>query len=290
MRLTRYALWPLRYKARRRSGLTVDPDRQPSPIPPAVRASCRIRRTVRGQTEVVTLTPRATTPTATMLYLHGGTYSSPISTMHWKLIGNLLNASGARVIVPLYLRTPEHTLDDALPDLTDIYRDACSTSRLVLAGDSSGAGLALALAQVAARSGDPAAAVLVLFSPWVDVTVSSPESLQIQHSDPVIRLDPLRTLGAAWAGHRSTSDPLVSPLHARLEGLPPAVIFQGGHDILTPDVDAFVSKARREGMHVDYVLEEAGFHVYPMACWTVEARRAIAKAAAAITGNDFLGK
>jgi epsilon-lactone hydrolase len=72
----------------------------------------------------------------------------------------------------------------------------------------------------------------------------------------------LRAAGRWWAGSRSPSDPLVSPVHADLTGLPPIDIYIGRHDILRPAVSDLAERAERLGadLHVHEV--SAMFHVW----------------------------
>lgn len=288
MDVTRWLAWLARAEGRAKSADPnepdhVDPQRRPAPIPASLRRRCVITHEVVGSTHVTVARPRVSRTDASVIYHHGGTYSSPISALHWALVDRLVQASGATFILPFALPAPEHTLDDALSDLTAIYARARATvGHLIVAGDSSGGGLALVDALVAREHGVQLPDGLLLFSPWVDVTLTSPQSEAIEPHDPVMRMAGPRAMGRVWAGARDVRDPLVSPLYADLRGLPPMTIWQGGYDLSLPDVERFVAAARQQGNEVRFVLEPDAFHVYPVAWWTPEARRAVRLAASII--------
>ena len=55
---------------------------------------------------------------------------------------------------------------------------------MVLAGDSAGGGLALAVALALRDRGGPQPGHLVLHAPWVDLTTSTPETVEFAERDP----------------------------------------------------------------------------------------------------------
>lgn len=265
----------------------VDPSRRPAPVPRALAERHQVTHSEIRGVQVIHVQPRLAPPTAEVVYLHGGGYVSPVGMHHWWLIDQLVRATGARFAVPDYPLAPEHTLDDALPMLSDLYAaasDEAGDRRFVLAGDSAGGGLAAALAILAREEGRRRADHLLLFAPWVDVTLSDPDAERLEAKDPLLRCIGARDDGRAWAGRRPLTDPLVSPLNDQLAGLPAMTIVQGGRDVLLPDTLTFARKARAAGSPVYLHLEPGGFHVYPIAYWTPEARRAYAVSTTAILG------
>lgn len=171
------------------------------------RVSCWMRRkhrisatTVAGM-RVTRVEPRATGSGTVVVYLHGGAYVSPISWAHWLLIDALVERTGAAAVVPAYPRAPEHTAAEAfapLGVLMDQVLDA--PGRAVLAGDSAGGGLALSLAIQRRDAGVRAPDGLVLFSPWVDVSMSNPRIAPMARLDPMLGIDGLVWCGKEWAG------------------------------------------------------------------------------------------
>lgn len=52
---------------------------------------------------------------------------------------------------------------------------------------------------------------LVLYAPWVDVTMMNPAITDVQRLDKILRVPGLAWAGRAWAGDLDPADPRVSP-------------------------------------------------------------------------------
>ena len=107
---------------------------------------------------------------AAMLYLYGGGYMLGSPASRRKTAGHLAVAAGVRVLVPTYRLAPEHPFPAAVEDAVQAYRwlleQGVAPSRLVVAGDSAGGGLALATLLAARDRGLPMPAGVVALSPW----------------------------------------------------------------------------------------------------------------------------
>ncbi|MEU7295132.1 alpha/beta hydrolase fold domain-containing protein [Streptomyces exfoliatus] len=120
---------------------------------------------------------------------------------------------------------------------------------------------------------------LLLFSPWLYVTMTNPGIAAVTELDPMLAPAGFVAAGRYWADGRSTTDPLISPVYDTLRDLPPTYIYQGGHDILLPDAEKFAAKARAAGTHVVLRVWPTAFHVFVGAGWMPEARQALRDAA-----------
>jgi len=222
------------------------------------------------------ITPRHREPSRTVVYLHGGGYMAPIDPFQIRYATRLARALGARVVVPDYPLAPEHTWRDSFEQLTDLTgRWAAAPGGAVLLGDSAGGGYALALALALRDRGGPQASRLVLHSPWVDLTMSAPGTLEAGSVDPWLFLGKSRAYAAWWAG---SADDLarreVSPGLGDLRGLPPALMFYGTRDLLAPGCALLSQRAAEAGWDLTTVVEPDGIHVYPVMPGLPEARRA----------------
>jgi monoterpene epsilon-lactone hydrolase len=224
-----------------------------------------------------TLTRRESAPSRTVVYLHGGGFVAPIDPFQVRYAARLASALGVRVVIPDYPLTPEHTWRDShdpLVALVERWLDE-SPDGVVLAGDSAGGGLALALALTIRDHGGPQPTHLVLHSPWVDLTTSTPETFEVTEDDPWLFIGKMQAYAAWWAG--STEDlgrPEVSPALGDLAGLPPALMFFGTRDSLAPGGRLLVRRAAEAGWPLTYVEEPGLIHVYPMLPFIPEAGRA----------------
>lgn len=237
------------------------------PAPPA--------RTVRGcevscvdgyDFPVFSVRAAGSTPQRTVLYLHGGGYVGEVDRFHWRYVAELARRVDVRVVVPAYPLAPEHTWRDAHPPLLRLAEQLAieSPRGVVLMGDSAGGGLALALAQQLAAGPGPQPTGLVLLSPWVDLTSSTPGTREASAADPWLRMSKIDLYASWWAGEDDPARPEVSPLFGALGGLPPLLVLCGTRDTLWPQVAELVRRSRQAGAEVTYQEEAGLLHVYPI--------------------------
>jgi acetyl esterase/lipase len=252
---------------------------EPAPAPAALLRRYTLTTTTIADRPVLRLTPRRGGDGSHLLYTHGGAYVNPLIAPHWQILDRATRGTGVTVSIPLYRLAPEGTVDAAYRLLQQLYcrlADEAGGSGITLAGDSAGGGLALGQA-LAYRDADlPQPRQIVLFSPWVDVTMSHPAVPAVQPEDHMLDADLLTAFARLWAGGADLLDPGLSPLHADLTDLPPVHVFQGGRDIFAPDVEMLGTRLRAQGNSGSFILEPGGFHVYVGAVWTPESRRALA--------------
>jgi epsilon-lactone hydrolase len=205
-----------------------------------------------------------------IVYLYGGGYviSSPHSRR--KLAGHLTNASRARGLVPRYHLAPERPFPSAVEDAAADYRwlldKGYRPERVVIAGDSSAGGLAVATMLKLREDGTPLPAGGVPISPWVDLACTG-ETLETNaKADLTATKASLMRMASQYLDGANPRTPLASPLYADLSGLPPLLIVVGGDEVL---LDASVRLARAAGMAgVDTTLYigDGMQHIFPIYC------------------------
>ncbi len=222
------------------------------------------------------LTRRGTTPSRTVVYLHGGGFVGPIDPYQVRYAARLASALGARVILPDYPLTPEHTWRDAHGPIVELVERLLKDGEdVTLVGDSAGGGLALAVAIGVRDGGGRQPGHLLLVSPWVDLTLSTPETYEVTKTDPWLFVGKMKAYAGWWAG--SPDDlgrPEVSPGLADLAGLPPALMFFGTRDSLAPGGRLLTRRAAEAGWELTSVEEPGLIHVYPVLPFLPEAGRA----------------
>lgn len=222
------------------------------------------------------LTPRGRPATRTLYYVHGGGFMAPIDPFHVRYATRLADAIGARVVMPDYPLAPEHTWKDSHDALVDdAARWAGSDGGIVLAGDSAGGGLALAMALSMRDRGLPQASSLVLHAPWVDLTTSTPETFAADAVDPWLFIGKVEAYAAWWAGSaEDLGRPEVSPALADLAGLPRALMLYGTRDLLAPGCRLLARRATEAGWDLTTIEEPDLIHVYGLLPTVPEAARA----------------
>ena len=250
---------------------------QPSPMPARMRA--RFTATTDGGVTRV-LPKRGLRSGGVLVFLHGGAYVYPLVEGQWGIV------EGLPVIIPDYLLAPKHAATDAFDVVQPIIDEVqAEFGRVILFGDSAGGGLAISLAMQRRDAGARQVDGLVLYAPWVDVTMTNPAITDVQRLDKILRVPGLAWAGRAWAGDLDPADPRVSPLYGDLSALPPMLIFQGDADILGPDTIEFARKAARAGVDVRLRVEPGGFHVYVLSVpFIPEAVAALDRSARFVTG------
>ena len=206
-----------------------------------------------------------TVPTAHVVYLHGGCYVYQIDPVHWAFIAKLAVEANVRVVVPVMTLAPDATADETVPAVADLVATLIAESdRVSLVGDSSGGGLALAVAMVLRDRGVAPLHATVLISPWLDISGTDPRLVEIAPRDPWLAVPGTRAAGELYRGSLAEDDPLVSPIHGSLAGLGPVTMFSGTRDILNADATRFVPLAAAAGVPLDYHEGPGMIHNYPI--------------------------
>lgn len=240
-------------------------------------ASLNIVTTQVSGRNVFTLSPKNDGNETKILYLHGGAYIRGFGRIHWDFFNTLIKKTGCTVIAPDYPLAPESNYKDSFEMLTQIYEDLILNDKpenLILMGDSSGGGFALAFAQKMLTENKPMPRRIILLSPWLDVTMENPELRTIEPLDPVLEISGLIRAGKAYAAQTDPHDPLLSPIYGNLEGLPRISLFAGTRDILVADARRLKKIADEKGISIDYVEVEDMVHVW-MLLYIKESKQAI---------------
>jgi monoterpene epsilon-lactone hydrolase len=206
------------------------------------------------------LTPQSD-ENATVLFLHGGGHIAGSAFGYQPLAAALADAARAAVVIPDYRLAPEFPFPAAVEDAVRAYRwildRGTPATRVTVAGDSSGGGLAMSLLLRLGQQGLPMPGGAMLFCPWVDL------ELRDQHSH---ELDKFRAAAAClYLGEHRADDPLVSPLTADLTGLPPLLVQAATGDPLLEEARQLVDHAADCGVEAHFELfpvDTHDFHIF----------------------------
>jgi acetyl esterase/lipase len=206
----------------------------------------------------------ATNPAATILYLHGGGYCTGSPSTHRAITGHLARLCGARVFAPDYRLAPEHPFPAAVDDAVAAYRglvsDGLDPGNIAVAGDSAGGGLSVATALRLRELAAPMPRALVLFSPWVDLTLE--QTGPAPQGEVMLNLPWVAECARAYAAGTDPRAPLVSPVEADLRGLPPTILQVGTDELLLNDSRRLRRKLHADGVRVTYEEYPHRWHVF----------------------------
>jgi acetyl esterase/lipase len=230
------------------------------------------------------VTVRGAGPNArTVLYLHGGGYCSGSPATHRAITGRLAKESDARVFAADYRLAPEHpfpaAVDDAVAAYGGLLAEGVAPDSITIAGDSAGGGLSVATAVRLRDLGLPGPGTLVLFSPWVDLTLGSLE--RPPRGEIMITRPWIKECARFYVAGTDAGNPLASPIQSDLRGLPPVLIQVGADELLLTDSRRL--QVTLQGAGVSVVLQEfpRRWHVFQAnAGLLADANRALADAAA----------
>jgi acetyl esterase/lipase len=174
---------------------------------------------------------------ATLLYLHGGGYVAGSPQTHRPITFTLTRLLSADTYVPDYRLAPGHPFPAAIDDAFDCYRALSertpADTRLVLAGDSAGGGLAIATAIRARDAGVRLPSVILTFSPWIDLTPGrEPHLRKRERFCDMFYAESFAAYADAYLQGADPRRDLASPLYAKLEGLPPLLIEVSDSELL----------------------------------------------------------
>jgi acetyl esterase/lipase len=202
-------------------------------------------------------------PRGWMLQLHGGGFRIGRPEFEGPLAEALAARCGIEVVVPQYRLSPEGPfpagLNDALSALKAL-RAEIGDAPLVVGGDSAGGGLAAALGVLSVHGMAPHIDALVLLSPWLDLTVSSPAYAE-NADDPMFSKEQADIAAELYLQGFDPTHPLASPLLAPVVDFPPTLISVGTGEVLRDDSLRFHERLLAAGVRSELSAIDGMEHV-----------------------------
>lgn len=206
-----------------------------------------------------------------ILQLHGGGYIGAMRNAYRTFAGLYSEVSqGMSVLTIDYRVAPENPYPAALMDAAAAFDWLLSRGwreeQILLAGDSAGGGLALALCMYLKDQGRSLPAGIIAMSPWTDLTASGPSYEDNYELDPLFgnTRDSL-IYNKDYVKDNDPRNPYISPLFGDYEGFPPLLIQVGSIEMLLSDSVLVAEKARKAGVPVKLTVYEGMFHIFQMA-------------------------
>ncbi len=235
--------------------------------------------------------PDEARPAGLLVYLHGGAFFLGSLDTHDHIARNLARETGFTIVSVGYRLAPEHAFPAGLQDCYAVVRWAARQGQhgdgapLAVAGDSSGATYAAAVAAMAHDDGWHAITHQVLYYPSLDLDfdVDRYESLRENAVGYGLETAGLAPFNAFYlAGGADPADPLVSPIkRTDLTGLPRALVVTAEHDPLRDEGELYAARLTEAGVPTRLSRYEGAGHGFVQHfSWIPEYHRVFAETAA----------
>ncbi len=259
-----------------------------SRVDPSIRETVDFEPTQLGTLSAEWMRPKGTTPTRTVLYIHGGGFITCSVDTHRELMARIALVGNAQVIGIDYRLAPEHPFPAMQDDCLEAYRTLVSQgiapTSLVVAGDSAGGSLTLSLIHQLKRAGEALPAGLVTLSPNVDLMAFGGSWNAFAETDylgPMVKWAP--QLLPRYMNGEKADNPLLSPVRGDLSGFPPTLVHVGDSEILRDQILKFADRARAARVEVELKVVPNMPHVFhAFARILPEAREALTEVGAFI--------
>ncbi len=213
------------------------------------------------------LIPPDANPEKLILYVHGGGYVSGSCNDHRGFVAKFAKSTGIICLTYEYRLAPEFPFPAAVDDSLRVYKNILEKDfkpeNIIIAGESAGGGLTLAILLALKENKLPIPKAAVAISPWTDLTCSG-ESYKTKNRVSAAPVNSWVVFSKYYIGDNIAANPLISPLYGDLKGLPPLFINSGESDELFDDGKSFFLKAKEAGVDVTFRAGEKMLHCYPL--------------------------
>ncbi len=203
-----------------------------------------------------------------ILYCHGGGYSTGSSRYARAITSKLALRTSMEVMSFDYRLAPENpypaALEDCLKAWDYLMLQGYGARDIVIAGDSAGGNMALALVHKLKEEKRMLPRGLVLFSPWTDMTCSGESVIERKTYDPVLTPEYLHQIRADYVKDEDYENPYVSPLFGDFNAFPPTLIQVGENEILYSDARRLKDEMEKQGVAVQFEEYDKMWHVFQM--------------------------
>ena len=205
-----------------------------------------------------------------IVYLYGSSMFYNIDGEQWDFISKLALTTGCGLFVPMYPLAPENCCRETFKMLCKAYSDfamGMDVKRIILLGDSSGAGLALSLTLLAWKEGLRKPDQLIMLSPLIDTEFFDRDmeeiiSNSIDRSGRVYFNQALKDfINDYWVKDYAVKTDYTSPYYEDYTDLcDDVVLFSGISDMFNCYSRAFYNKAKAQGVNVRFFEFDDAFH------------------------------
>ncbi|MGW3567522.1 alpha/beta hydrolase [Streptomyces sp. NPDC000941] len=231
------------------------------------------------------MTPDGARDDVVILHVHGGGFRSGAASGARVIGAQLALATGARVVLPEYRLAPENPFPAGLDDCLAAFDHAATIApKVVVAGESAGANLALAVLLRRSAQRHPALLAGALHSGIFDLRLEHFDTgtwVENAHTELILRQEHGRLMHDDYLAGHPADDPYVSPIRAELRDLPPLFIQVSSAERLLDDSLILADRAARAGVQVELDVWPRMFHAWQVSSgFLPEATEAVARSGA----------
>ena len=226
-------------------------------VAPSIAKATKVEKVLAGEVPSEWVLAEDADPDLRIMYIHGGGFMAGTLDCYRHVVEALSRASSMAVLAIDYRLAPENPFPAGLDDCVAAWTWMLNHGPMgkgapraaILAGDSAGGHLALALMLRLRDEDKPLPKAATAFSPGADFTGSSPSMTERAHIDPTFSRQKLEWVASVYVSDGTPlTDPYVSPYFGDFSGLPPFLIQTGEREVLHDDGKRVVEKALKAGV------------------------------------------
>lgn len=235
------------------------------------------------------LSPELYSSRRVLFYIHGGSFVGGSRSSYRAFCSILANRTFSRVVVPEYRLAPTYAFPSAIEDIQAVFRALFTEEQIarsldstigpdgkkqevlpefIIASDGAGASIAMALLLNLRERYRKCIKKVILLSPWLNLSSTSPILNQKKAQDEIISKDVLLQSAEVYTYSSNLENPLVSPVLASAEQLvdfPSTYIQMGEKEILLEDAKEFNSKLHASGVESKLDVFPDMMHLFQLA-------------------------
>jgi len=249
-----------------------------APIPKSLRKKFDITETTKRKRKVWTLKAKQNVSEKAILYIHGGAYVWNISKYNWRLTEELLTKTNTTFVIPDFPLAPSAKYEDSYKYINEVYQDMLTEflpENIIIMGESAGGGFTLGFVMRLRNENRPQPNQVILLSPWLDVTMSNKDIIEVDKKDKFLGIKGLQLAGESYVGNLDLKDYRVSPIFGDFSDLPTISIFIGTHDLFVADARKLKSITEKSNIGINYFEYPKMFHAWMLLTKLKEAKHAI---------------
>ncbi len=203
-----------------------------------------------------------------ILYCHGGGYMTGSSLYARTLTTKLASSTSMDLLCFDYRLAPEHpfpaALEDAIKAWDYLMLLGYGASDIVLAGDSAGGNLVLALMHKLKAADRLLPRGAILMSPWTDLCATGKSYETRAEVDPVLDIHYIKKATESYISDQKARNPFISPLYGDFTGFPRCLIQVGDNEILLNDSTMLYKRMLKANVPVTLKIYKGMWHVFQM--------------------------